>query len=53
MISKSIDFFISAVALTCSGVSVVSGPKYSLKSVKTMYIDNWQACKLDTGWQHS
>ena len=42
---------ISPAALTCSGVSVVSGPKYiySLKSVKTMYTDNWQSSSWTLG----
>ena len=42
---------ISPVALICSGVSVVSGPKYiySLKSVKTMAIDNWQSSSWTLG----
>ena len=42
---------ISPAALTCSGVSVVSGPKYiySLKSVKTMYMDNWQSSSWTLG----
>ena len=42
---------ISPAALTCSGVSVVSGPKYiySLKTVKTMYSDNWQSSSWTLG----
>ena len=40
---------ISPAALTCSGG--ISGPKYiySLKSVKTMYIDNWQSSSWTLG----